>query len=94
MEDGPRWVLGLTENDLVYQNVLTRVTSGTTNPCKGGLWDVLLDDLHHYRLSHNIKGCRVHIGLTKHMHASIHNNKKAYIPWLPCIKYDVVKLCI
>ena len=41
-EDIPRWVLGLTENDLAYQNVLTRVTSGTTNPCKSGLWDVLL----------------------------------------------------
>ena len=39
------WVLGLTENDLAYQNVLTRVTPGTTNPCKSGLWDVLRDSL-------------------------------------------------
>ena len=36
------WVLGLTENDIAYQNVLTWVTSRTTNPCKSGLWDVLL----------------------------------------------------
>ena len=42
LDDVPRWVLGLTENDLAYQNVLTRVTPGMTNPCKSGLWDVLL----------------------------------------------------
>ena len=40
--DVSQWVLGLTENDLAYQNVLTQVTPGTTNPCKNAcLWDVL-----------------------------------------------------
>ena len=33
-EDVPRWILGLTKNELTYPNVLTRVTTGTTNPCK------------------------------------------------------------
>ena len=44
--------IGLTENDLAYQNVLTRATPGTTNPCKSGLWDVLHAVLHLYILMH------------------------------------------
>ena len=45
------WVLVLTENDLAYLNVLTRVTPRTTNPCKSGLWDVLIIayDSFHWR---------------------------------------------
>ena len=32
-------MLGLTESDLAYRNVLTHITTGTTDPCKNGLWD-------------------------------------------------------
>ena len=42
-----KWVLGLAENDLAYENVLTRVTPGTTNSCKT-VRDIQRNGLHGY----------------------------------------------